>query len=75
MLLEQARRQPPQPPPLTILDVFGILEQIAGTTGKGSRTRKEALLRGLFARATAIEAKYMTKVIFQEMRHGVNEGF
>ena len=74
LLLEQARRQPPRPPPLTILEVFRTFEEIAGTAGEGSRTRKELLLRELLARATPVEAKYLAKVIYQEMRHGVNEG-
>jgi DNA ligase-1 len=74
MLLEQTRRQPPDPPPPTILEVFRAFEEIAATEGKGSRAHKEALLRGLLARATPLEAKYLVKVISQEMRHGVNEG-
>lgn len=74
MLLEQARRRPPNPPPWTILEVFHTFEEIAATAGKGSRARKEALLRGLLARATPVEAKYLVKIIYQEMRHGVSEG-
>jgi len=74
MLLERARRQPPSPPPLTILEVFHTFEDVAETAGKGSRARKEALVQGLLVRATAVEAKYLAKVIFQEMRHGVSEG-
>lgn len=73
-LLEQARRDPPIPPPLTILDVFHTLEVIAETAGRGSRARKEALLLSLFERATPIEAKYLSKIIYREMRHGVSEG-
>jgi DNA ligase-1 len=73
-LLEQARRQPPEPPALTILEVFHTFEEMAATTGKGSRARKEALLRELLTRATPLEAKYLVKIISQEMRHGVNEG-
>jgi DNA ligase-1 len=74
MLLEQTRRQPSHPPPLTILEVFHTFEEVAATGGKGARAGKEALLRGLLERATPIEAKYLVKVISQEMRHGVNEG-
>jgi DNA ligase-1 len=74
MLLEQARRQPPSPPLLTILEVFHTFEDIAETAGKGSQARKEALLQGLLVRATPVEAKYLVKVIYQEMRHGVSEG-
>jgi DNA ligase-1 len=74
LLLEQGRCQPPSPPPLTILGVFGTFTEIAETKGKGSRAHKGALLRELMARATAVEAKFLTKVIYQEMRHGVSEG-
>jgi DNA ligase-1 len=74
LLLERARRRAPAPPPLTVLEVFRAFEEIAETSGRGSRARKEALLRGLLDRATPVEAKYLAKVIYQEMRHGVSEG-
>ncbi len=74
LLLDRSRRQPPSPPPLTILEVYRTFEEIARTAGQGSRTRKEALLQELLKRATAIEAKFLAKVIYQEMRHGVSEG-
>lgn len=74
MLLEQTRQQPIEPPPLTLLEVFHTFEMLAETAGKGSQTRKEALLLGLFRRATPVEAKTLVKVISQDMRHGVNEG-
>ena len=73
-LLEQARRHPPIPPSLTILDVFHTLEEIAATAGRGSRAQKEALLLSLFERATPVEAKTLSKIIYREMRHGVSEG-
>ncbi|MGQ9598951.1 MAG: ATP-dependent DNA ligase [Anaerolineae bacterium] len=74
LLLENARRRPSQPPPLRLLEVYEALEQIAAAEGKGVRTRREALLRALLERATPLEAEYLTKIIYQEMRHGVNEG-
>lgn len=74
LLLERARRAAPAPPPLTILEVFYTFEEIAETAGRGSRARKEALLRGLLDRAAPVEAKYLVKVIYREMRHGVSEG-
>ncbi len=74
LLLERARRLPPSSPPLTILAVFRTFQEIAETGGSGSRARKAVLLRGLFERATPVEAKYLAKVIYQEMRHGVSEG-
>jgi DNA ligase-1 len=74
LLLKRTRREPPSPPPLTILEVYQTFEEMAETAGRGSRARKETLLRGLLERATAVEAKYLAKVIYQEMRHGVSEG-
>jgi DNA ligase-1 len=74
LLFEGFRADPPQPPPLTILEVYQIFEQIAETSGKGSRARKEKHLRSLLLRATAVEAKYLVKNVVREMRHGVSEG-
>jgi DNA ligase-1 len=74
MLLERARLEPPQPPPLSILDVYRTFEEIAAATGSGSRQRKEGLLQGLLLRAAPVEAKYIVKDVIAEMRHGVGEG-
>jgi DNA ligase-1 len=74
LLLEHSRRDAPTPPPLGILEVYQGFEEIARTRGEGSRTRKEALVRELLERATPVEAKYLAKIIYQEMRHGVSEG-
>ena len=74
MLLERARREPPIGPPLGLLEVFDTLEAIAETAGKGSRARKAGLLEGMLKRASAVEAKYLVKVIYGEVRHGVSEG-
>lgn len=74
LLLERARKQPPRPPALTVLEVASILEQIAATSGRGAQARKEQLLQEMMARATAVEAKHLAKIIYQEMRHGVQEG-
>ncbi len=74
MLFERARKSPAHAPTLDIPEVYKTLEQIAETSGKGSRTRKEELLRSLLLRATALEAKYLVKNVIREMRHGVSEG-
>ncbi|MCL7454949.1 MAG: ATP-dependent DNA ligase [Anaerolineae bacterium] len=74
LLLSEHRRQPPDPPALGLLEVYQAFEGIAATSGRGSVARKEALLRKLFGRASAVEAKYLAKIIYQEMRHGVSEG-
>ncbi len=60
--------------PLTILQVHKYFEEIAAASGKGSRKRKEDLLESLFNRASPAEAKYLTRILFGEMRIGVSEG-
>jgi len=74
ILLERSRKSLAQPPPLAILEVYETFEEIAETSGKGSRARKEELLRCLLLRATPLEAKYLVKNVIREMRHGVSEG-
>jgi DNA ligase-1 len=74
MLLESSRKIAVQPPALTILQVYKTFEEIAETSGKGSRGRKEELLRSMLMRATPLEAKYLVKNVLREMRHGVSEG-
>lgn len=60
--------------PLALREVYATYEEIAGLTGAGSRARKDALMEGLFQRASAVEAKYITKQVTGEMRVGVSEG-
>ena len=74
LLLERARRLPPDPPRLTLQEVYQTFEQIAAVSGSGSRARKEGLLRGLLQRADPVEAKVIVKNAFGEMRHGAGEG-
>lgn len=74
LLLERARIEPPQPPPLSLLEVYRTFEEIAETAGPGSRRKKEELLNSLFLRAQPVEAKYIVKNVVREMRHGVSEG-
>jgi DNA ligase-1 len=69
-----ARGWAPRPPPLELLEVYRTYEEIAEMTGAGSRERKDARLRELFARATPLEAKYIAKHLTKEMRVGVSEG-
>jgi DNA ligase-1 len=73
-LLERGRREPVQPPPLALLEVYHTFEQIAASSGSGSRTFKTELLRGLLLRADAQEAKVIVKNVIGEMRHGAGEG-
>ena len=60
--------------PLTILEVRRALEAIAEIVGHSSRERKERLLETLFSQTSALEAKYLVKIIIGEMRTGFYEG-
>ncbi len=60
--------------PLSTLEVHQHFAEIAGASGKGSRQRKEELLADLLSRVSPTEKKYLVKMIFGEMQHGVAEG-
>ncbi len=62
------------PPRLTLGEVAQDLVEVAGIEGPHSRRRKFELLRALFARASALEGKYLAKILIREMRHGMSEG-
>lgn len=74
LALERFPKAQPQPPPLTLLEVYRTFETIAETSGPGSRGEKERLLKSLLQRATPVEAKYIVKDVIGEMRHGAQEG-
>ncbi len=61
-------------PTLTIGEVAEAFAAIAAIEGRNSRQRKLLALSELFARATALEGKYLAKILTREMRHGVSEG-
>ncbi len=60
--------------PLTLRQVLDTYEEIATVTGAGSRERRDARLRELFAHASPLESKYIVKHLVHEMRVGVNDG-
>jgi DNA ligase-1 len=62
------------PPTLTIAEVERQLREIAAVEGRQARKRKLDLLRELLLRATALEARYLAKILIREMRHGMSEG-
>ncbi|HYB91616.1 MAG TPA: ATP-dependent DNA ligase [Candidatus Binataceae bacterium] len=69
------RLRPSEPPPtLTIADVNRAFAEIAAIEGRHARARKLDALRALLERASALEAKYIAKILIREMRHGVSEG-
>ena len=71
---QQTAKRGKKKAPLTIPEVHQHFGEIAGTSGQGSRQRKEELLAGLLSRVSANEKKYLVKMIFGEMQHGVAEG-
>ena len=72
MMLKMRASEPE--PTLTIREVAAKFAEIADIEGRSSRTRKLGELASLFERATALEGKYLTKVLIREMRHGMSEG-
>ena len=59
-------------PPLTLETIAGAFDDLAAT---GAWDNKHEILRGLFARCTEKrEAAYLAKIIFGDMRTGVQEG-
>ncbi len=59
---------------LTIRRVRDVFDEVASLSGEGSRKRKILLLTGLYASATPLEARYLTRLILNEMRLGIGEG-
>ena len=61
-------------PTLTIRELNEKFAAIAAIEGRHARNRKLEALRDLFERASALEAKYIAKILIREMRHGMSEG-
>jgi DNA ligase 1 len=72
MMLKQRASEPE--PTLTIREVAAKFAGIADIEGRNSRARKLGELTALFERATALEGKYLTKILIREMRHGMSDG-
>ncbi|MDR0900995.1 MAG: ATP-dependent DNA ligase [Methanobrevibacter sp.] len=59
---------------LTIDFVFKHLRKIATVSGNRSTSRKIAIVLELLSSASGTEAKYITRIIIEELRIGVGEG-
>ncbi len=59
---------------LSIIEVHNLFLEIAKTSGKGSKKRKEVLLEGILSRCDNIESTYLMRIIMGEMRIGAVEG-
>jgi DNA ligase-1 len=60
---------------LTLQEIYSSFLQLAKSVGAHSQERKEQILRGLFSSVTVpSEAKYIVKILTNEMRIGLVEG-
>ncbi|WP_299333871.1 ATP-dependent DNA ligase LigA [Haloplanus sp.] len=59
---------------LTVAEVNERLRAVANADGAGSRDRKIEELFGLFTRADPVGARYLARIVLDEMRIGVGEG-
>ncbi len=73
-----ALREPPppapSPPTLDLLGVDTALRRIGTTTGPGSQVTRRADLRGLLARATEPEQRFLVRLLLGDLRQGALEG-
>src|SRR5207237_10192644 len=56
---------------LEVSEVVRALREIAAAEGPGSQGRKLELLGGLLARATALEARYLLRLVTRNLRLGI----
>jgi len=59
---------------LTLREADAALDQVSRTAGKGSAAARSAMLRALFARATAGEQDFLVRLLVGELRQGALEG-
>lgn len=59
---------------LTLSKVYGNLERLAELTGKGSQEKKLAYIEELLSFAEPVDARYIIRLILEELRLGVGEG-
>lgn len=59
-------------PQLSLVKVFGELEKIALTNGKNAQSEKQRIYLALLAEATAVEAKYFSRILVGNMRLGLS---
>ena len=72
--LQSARISPSAQPALAIGDVDTAFDRLKIVKGKGSTGQRTALLRELFARATAEEQDFLVRLLVGELRQGALEG-
>ncbi len=65
---------PSDAPELEIVEVDSILTEISGTSGSGSKGRRETLLSDMFGRATDVEQEFLRGLILRNLRQGALQG-
>jgi DNA ligase-1 len=65
---------PDDRPELQILDVDRAFTELAGISGAGSQAARDAVLTGLYGRATAAEQHFISRIIVGELRQGALAG-
>lgn len=63
--------KPNNPPSLTLADTENLLARLSTTRGKKAKTQ---LLTGVLTKASALEAKYLVKLLSGDLRIGLREG-
>lgn len=66
--------EPASIPSLQIEEVDAVLEELAGISGPGSKTRRDLLLNNLMERATEREQEYLRGLMVRNLRQGALEG-
>ncbi|MYW03436.1 ATP-dependent DNA ligase, partial [Streptomyces sp. SID3343] len=59
---------------LSLLEVDAALEVVGATTGAGSQATRRGLVDTLFARATAVEQRFLIGLLVGEVRQGALDG-
>ena len=72
--LVNLRTAPAAMPTLTVAEVDHTFSEVAGTSGKGSATRRTELLGALFGKATEAEQGFLIRLLAGELRQGALEG-
>jgi len=58
---------------LTVKTVFDTLHKIAEVSGTGSQEKKITLLAGLLSQTSALEARYLARIVIGDLRLGVGD--
>lgn len=68
-----AQVEPAKAPTLSLREVDRALDEVANARGAGSAQRRLEALRGLMARATGEEQRFLGRLLLGELRHGALE--